>query len=91
MQIIINYLGEDQLEKEIKYLEKNKLGTDCLREDNKKFKRENRLILKSPYRFRSGTDNVFTDKIDKIELSATDDTRIQSIDLTETYAYGTKK
>ena len=35
--------------------------------------------------------NVFTEEINKIALSLNDDKRMQSIDLIETYAYGTSK
>ena len=35
--------------------------------------------------------NVFTKEINKIALSSNDDKRIQTIDLLETYAYGTSK
>ena len=35
--------------------------------------------------------NVFTEEINKIALSSTDDKRMRSIDSIETYAYGTSK
>ena len=35
--------------------------------------------------------NVFSEEINKIALSSNDDKRMQSIDLTETWAYGTIK
>ena len=35
--------------------------------------------------------NVFTEEINKISLSSNDDKRMQSICLTKTYAYGTRK
>ena len=41
--------------------------------------------------FRSEKHNVFTEEINKIALSSNDGKRIQSIDLIETYAYGTRK
>ena len=41
------------------------------------------LILKSQQRFRSEKDNIFTEEINKIALSAKDDKRIQSIDSIE--------
>ena len=34
---------------------------------------------------------LFTEKINKIALSSNDDERMQSIDLIETYVYGTNK
>ena len=39
-------------------------------------------------RFKS-EKHVFTEEINKITLSSNDDKRMQSIDLIETYAYGT--
>ena len=35
--------------------------------------------------------NIFTEEINKIALSSSDDKRMQSIDSIETYAYGTSK
>ena len=49
------------------------------------------LILKSQQRFRSEKHNVFIEGVNKIKLIANDDNRTQSIDSTETYAYGTNK
>ena len=52
---------------------------------------KNKLILKTQQRFKSDRHNVFTEEIIKIALSLNDDKRLQSIDLIETYAYGTSK
>ena len=41
--------------------------------------------------FKSERQNVFTAEINKIALNSGDDKRMQSIDLVETYAYGTRK
>ena len=41
--------------------------------------------------FKSERHTVFTEKINKIALSSNDDERMQSIDLIETYVYGTNK
>ena len=57
----------------------------------KEFMRNNKSILKIQQRFKSERHNVFTEDINKIALISNDDKRIQSIDLIETYAYGTKK
>ena len=48
-------------------------------------------MLKIQQRFKSERHNVFTEVINKIALSSNDDKRMQSIDLTETYAYGMSK
>ena len=49
------------------------------------------LILKSQQRFRGEKHNVFIEEVNKIKLIAKDDNRTQSINSTETYAYGTNK
>ena len=48
-------------------------------------------MLKMQQRFKSEKHNVFTDEINKIALSSSDDKRIQSVDSIETYTYGTTK
>ena len=42
-------------------------------------------------RFQSGRYNAFSEEINKIALSSSDDKRMQSIDSIETYGYGTSK
>ena len=49
------------------------------------------MILKTQQRFKSERHDVFTEEINKIALSSNDDKRMQSIDSTETYPYGTSK
>ena len=53
--------------------------------------KDNRLILKSQQRFRSKKHNAFTKEVNKVALNGNDDKRIQSIDSTETYGYGTNE
>ena len=48
-------------------------------------------MLKTQQRFKHERHNAFTEEINKIALSLNDDKRMQSIDLIETYAYGTSK
>ena len=57
----------------------------------KEFMRNNKSILKIQQRFKSERHNVFIEEINKIALSSNDDKRMQSINLKETYAYGTSK
>ena len=59
--------------------------------DNIKEFIKNKSILKIQQRFKSERRNFFTEEINKIALSSTDDERMQSIDWIETYAYGTSK
>ena len=58
-----------------------------LKEDQKELIKANKLILKTQRRFRSEKYNVFTEEINKIDLSSNDDKRIQLIQSIETYAY----
>ena len=76
-----------QIENKIKNFEKNKIDADSPKE----FIKNNKLILKTQQRFKCERHNVFTEEIHKIVLSSNDDTRMQSIDLIETYAYKTSK
>ena len=52
---------------------------------------KNKLILKTQQRFKSERHDDFTEEINKIALISNDDERKQSVDSTETYAYGTSK
>ena len=67
---------------------KNKLSVEV---NGKEFIKINILILKSQQRFRGEKDSVFIEDVNKILLSANENKRKQSIDSTETYAYGTSK
>ena len=55
--------------------------TDCLF--------NGKIILKSQQRFKSDYHNVYTEQINKIALSSNDDKRLQTLDKTTTYWYGT--
>ena len=86
-----NCLELAQFENKINYLEKNKMDIDSIKENHKEFIKNNKSILKIQQKFKSERHNVFTEEINKIALSSNDDKRMQSIDLIETYAYGTRK
>ena len=62
-----------------------------LRENHKEFIKNYKLILKSKQRLTSEKHIAFTKEVNEIKLSANDDEKIKSIDLIETYAYGTSK
>ena len=83
LNLKIIYIPQKQLNQKTKNIRKNKVDA----ENHKEFIKNNRLTLKSNQRFR-GKKNVFTDKVNKITLSANDDKIMQSIDMIETYAYG---
>ena len=80
-----------QIENEVNHLEKNKTDEDSLKEDQKKFIKNNELISKRQKRFKSEKHNVFTEETNRIALSSTDDKRMQLTDSIKTYAYGINK
>ena len=75
-----NCLEPDQIENKINHLEKNKIDVDSPKE----FLKNNKLILKTPQRFKSERHNVFIKEINKIALNLNNDKRMQSIDSIET-------
>ena len=85
-----NYLEAAQIENKINHLEKNKIDADNSKEDKKELIKNNKLILKIQQRFRS-EKHVFTDEINKIVVNSSDNKRMQSSDLIETYAPRTSK
>ena len=54
---------------------------DCLLKD--------KIILKSQKRFKSDSHEIYTEEINKIALSSSDDKRLQTSDKIKTYPYGT--
>ena len=55
-------------------------GTNNLKEDQKDFVYNNKLILKIQQRFKSKRHNFFTEEINKIASRSNDDKEMQSID-----------
>ena len=55
---------------------------DCLLND--------KIVLKSQQRFKSERHNVYTENVNKIALSSTDDKRLSTFDKITTYPYGCK-
>ena len=53
--------------------------------------KNNKLILKTQQRCKSERHIFFTEEINKITLSSDNDKRTHSVDMIETYAYGTSK
>ena len=54
-------------------------------------KNSKNAIFKMQQRINKKKHNGFTEEIDKIALSSSNDRKMESIDLTETYAYRTRK
>ena len=73
-----NCLEAAQIENKINHLEKHKIDEDSLKEDHKKFIKNDKLILKTQQRFKNAK-HVFTGEINKTVLRSNYDTRIQSI------------
>ena len=48
-----------------------------------------KTILKSQQKFKSDHHNVYTEEINKIALTSTDDKTLQTFDRIKTYPYGT--
>ena len=62
-----------QLEKKINQLKKDKVDTDDLKGNHKEVIENNKLLLKSQQEFRREKHNAFTEKVNKITLSANND------------------
>ena len=77
--------------KQFNLTKKKNNNIDSLKRNHKQFIRNNKSILKTQQRFKSEKHNVFTEEINKIAFSSNDDKRMQSINLIETYGYGTSK
>ena len=60
--------------------------SSSLIENHKELLKNSRLISKLQQRCKSEKHNVFTEKVNKIALSANNDKSIQSINFIETYA-----
>ena len=71
-----NSLEVAQKERKITYLEKNKFDVDSLKEDQKEFVKNNKVILKTQQRLKIERHNSFTEEISKIALSSNDDKRM---------------
>ena len=86
-----NCLETSQIENKTNCFKKYKINVDSLKEDQKEFIKNNKLILKTRQRFESERHNIFIEEINKIAWSSNGDKRMQSIGSIETYAYGMNK
>ena len=59
--------------KENNKLCRKKIDVDSLKEDQKEFVKNNKLILKTQQRLKSERQNDFTEEINKIALGSNDD------------------
>ena len=75
------------MENKINYLGKKGIDVDSL----KGIINCKKVILKTQRRFKNERHNVFTEEINKIDLSSNDDKRMQLVNSIETCAYGMSK
>ena len=54
-----NCIKATELENKVYQLERNKVNADSLKKDHKEFMKNNKLILKSRQRFRSGNQCIY--------------------------------
>ena len=54
-----NCIKAIELENKVYQLERNKINADSLKKDHKEFMKNNKLILKSRQRFRSGNQCIY--------------------------------
>ena len=64
---------------------------DSLKKDDKEFRKNNKLTLKTQQRFKSERHDVLTEETNRIALISNNNKIMQLIDLIEKYAYGTSK
>ena len=74
-----NCLEATQIENNLNCPKNNKIDADSINENHKEFTKS-KAILKTQQRFQSERHNIFTEEINKIALSSTNDKRMQSVD-----------
>ena len=70
-----------QIEDKINYIEKYEISIGSIKENYTEFTKNKTLTLKIQQRFKTERQIVFTEEINKTDLSSNDDKRMQSIDL----------
>ena len=79
----------DKENKKAKGTKKCVIKKDLTFENYKESVLKNKIIIRSQLRFKSDHHNVYTEEIDKIEISSNDDKRLQTFDGITTYPIGT--
>ena len=82
-------LDDDKETKRAKGTKKCVIKKDLTFENYKESVLKNKIIIRSQLRFKSDHHNVYTEEIDKIEISSNDDKRLQTFDGITTYPIGT--
>ena len=84
------YLMEDDSEmKKAKGVKRCLIKRGLMFENYKDSLFNNETIMRLRLRFKSDHHNVYTDQVNKIALSSSDDKRLQTFDTVTTYSYGT--
>ena len=82
-------LDDDKETKRAKGTKKCVIKKDLTFENYKESVLKDKIIIRSQLRFKSDHHNVYTEEIDKIEISSNDDKRLQTFDGITTYPIGT--
>ena len=82
-------MGDDNEKKKAKGIKKCVIKRRLMFENYKDSLLNNKTILKSQLRFKSGYHDAYTEEVNKIALSSNDDKRLQTFDRVTTYPYGT--
>ena len=82
-------LDDDIEHKKAKGTKKCIIKRELMFENYKESLFDDKIVLRSQQRFRSGHHKVYTEEVNKIALSNDDDKRIQTYDKFTTYSYGT--
>ena len=84
-----SYLTEDDSEmKKCKGIKKCAIKRRMMFENYKDLLFNNKTVMRSQLRFKSGHHNVYTEKVNKIALNSSDDKRLQTYDRVTMYLYG---
>ena len=84
-----SYLTEDDSEmKKCKGIKKCAIKRRIMFENYKDSLFNNKTVMRSQLRFKSGHHNVYTEKVNKIALNSSDDKRLQTYDRVTMYLYG---
>ena len=82
-------MGDDKESKKAKGTKKCIINRRLMFENYKDPLFNNKTIMRSQLRFKSDHHNVFTEELNKIVLSGSDNKRLQTFDRVTTYPYGT--
>ena len=82
-------MGDDNEKKKAKGIKKCVIKRRLMFENYKDSLLNNKTILKSQLRFKSGYHDAYTEEVNKIALSSNDDKRLQTFDRVTTHPYGT--